>query len=318
MSHTNLQPIGRFAFLALGFHALLGAGLWWWFHAANDKPQSLTWVSPADFQSARPLPPPAAQVNRHEIDSKSMLAVVGVSKTPPLPEPVPKAIAIDPAKAMELMKIQQAGVPKPTPAATLISPPSPAVVAAASTAAPSPPPPPPAPAPTAAAVTEAAPPSPPKTQAEKPEVKTKPASASASPPASDVSRFITVSKCDPPAKNSASLLDIASLDSGTAPAGEDKNVRLDEVDRAIIDGFRRNWNPPPVNTLSLDQRTAHMNVTVDRTGRVLKFTIAKRSGNDNFDYSLIEAANRLDKIDAQLPASYPEEHYEFQVHFHVE
>ena len=287
MPRLNLQPIPRFAFLALGMHALVGAALWWSFHGVSRDPFSssghaVTWISPADFQPAKPLPPSSVQLARQDVDPRPMLAVVGV----PAPvEPVPKAVAIDPAKALALMHSQQAGSP-----GTEVRP-----------KAESPPVPPPA-APVAA-----------------PASKPAPASADKPGPATDVSRFITVSKCDAgPDGKPASLLDVAALDSGTAPVMEDKSVRFDEVDRAIIDGFRRIWAPPKANTLAIDQRTAHLNVTIDRTGRLLSFKFARRSGNEDFDSSVIDAADRLDKIEVQLPASYPKDHYEFQVHFHVE
>ncbi len=282
MARLNLQPIPRFAFLALGLHALVGAALWWSFYGAPHGPsssgRSLTWISPADFQPAKPLPPSSVHVARQDVDTKPMLAVVGV----PAPvEPVPKAVAIDPAKALELIQSQQAG----SPAAGVRPKPEPT---------PAPPPVAPMPAPDSK-------------RADKPV------------PPTDVSRFITVSRCDAaPGGKPASLLDVAALDSGAAIAGEDKGVRFDEVDRAIIDGFLGTWSPPKASTLAIDQRTAHLNVTIDRTGRLLSFKFAKRSGNEDFDSSVIDAADALDKIEVQLPASYSEDHYKFQVHFHVE
>jgi len=233
MPRTNLQPIKRFALLALGFHVLLGAGLWRWLHRANGSLQpppekSLTWISPADFLPSRMLLPPPAQVTRAGIDSKSMLA--SVPKVPPPAEPAPKAIAIDPAKAMEMMKARPTHGDEPLP--------------------------------------------------------------------------LTV-------RSSATRLGSVTVDDG-------KGGQLKDVNNAIIDILRRNWTPPDVNTLSVDQRTAHMDVTVDRTGRVLDFKFAKTSGNHFFDLSVLEAANHLDRIHMTLPASYPGNHYELQVHFHVE
>ena len=244
MPRANLQPIHRFALLALGFHVLLGAGLWRWFHRANGSLQppaekSLTWISPANFQPSRPLVPSAAQVTRAEIESEPM------PKVPPPPEPVPKAIAIDPAKAMELMKARLIPGDEPLPQV-------------------------------------------------------------------DEARAFTVSTHDPaPVRSSATRL-------GSVTGGDDKGGLLDDVNNAIINELRRNWTPPDVNTLNVEQRTAHMDVTVDRAGRVLDFKIAKSSGNHFFDLSVLEAANHLDRIHITLPASYSGNHYELQVHFHVE
>ena len=260
MQRSRLQPLTRFAFLALGLHGLAAAGvLAWWRQvdhgsAQPSQGQALTWHSPADFTPGQPLPPTAAKVVA-KTEAKPPPVQEPARATAP-PEPAPRAIAIDPKKAQALMEARPEQHASEPPAAT----------------------------------------------------------------ASDVSRFITVTKRDTsPAPAPGTFVAPEDPDNleGAAPLDQAR-VRLDEVDRAIINAFRRHWNPPPANTLSLDQRTAHMDVTVDRTGHVLNFKLARRSGNDDFDYSVIEAAHRLDKIDVQLPASYPQDHYEFQVHFHVE
>jgi TonB family protein len=80
----------------------------------------------------------------------------------------------------------------------------------------------------------------------------------------------------------------------------------------------RNWTPPNASKLPLDQRTAHMEVTVNREGRLVRFKLAKSSGSKDLDESVKEAGNRLDKIGAELPATYLHDLYEFQVNFHVE
>lgn len=114
----------------------------------------------------------------------------------------------------------------------------------------------------------------------------------------------------------ASLLDVAAMDA--AAAGAAKGVRLDEVDRAIIQGFLREWVAPDASKLTLDQRTVTLDVSLDRDGRVLNFSLPRHSGSDDLDLSVLEAADRLGKIDIKLPASYPRDIYEFQVNFHVE
>lgn len=117
----------------------------------------------------------------------------------------------------------------------------------------------------------------------------------------------------------ASLLDIAALDAATTGAsGAAKGIRLDEVDRAIIQGFLREWVAPDASKLNLDQRTVSLDVSLDREGRVLHFSLPRHSGSDDLDLSVLEAADRLGKINVKLPASYPRDVYEFQVNFHVE
>lgn len=233
---------------------------------------------------------------------------------------VPKAIGLDPAQAAAIMakartaeeaaskaKAQaQAEPPSPEPKAP---PPAPVPVQTASTP-PAPPPPPPTPVPA-----RSAPPAPETTAAAPP------------PPAQQAvqtSRFVTVSLKTRPkdtktAPKTTSLLDIAALDAaGTGTTGAEAGVRLDAVDRAIIDSFMREWVPPDASTLRRDQRTAHLEMAVDRGGRVLTFKLIQPSGSIDLDMSVLEAADRLDKIGAQLPAGYPKERYEFQVNLHAE
>jgi outer membrane biosynthesis protein TonB len=143
-------------------------------------------------------------------------------------------------------------------------------------------------------------------------------------PANDSSRFVTVSHPAPKKVNkdmprAATLLDIAALDDTTSSAsGTAKGVRLDEVDRAIIQAFMREWVAPDASKLSLDQRTVSLDVRIGRDGTVLNFTLPRRSGSDDLDLSVLEAADRLGKIETKLPASYRRDVYEFQVNFHVE
>ncbi|MDB6117967.1 MAG: hypothetical protein JWO08_1748 [Verrucomicrobiaceae bacterium] len=314
MRRITLQPTRRFAFLAVAAHVLVIGVLWWWFSQADKTSpksgtaQSLTWVSPADFTTsastgsaavqvkAEPSPPPVAEKPKPKPEPdntiKSMLAVAGSAPSPnpasvsPLKPPVPvlpKAIAVDPAQAVALMKAQEEqqtkdsvhAAPQPPTA-----PPSAAPVVAKSEA------------PATPAAAKSDPPSAPPTLL---------ATAPALPPApvSEVSRFITVS-------------------SRSSTGAGDKSVRLEEVDRAIRDAFMIRWMPPKAQGLNINQRTAHMNMTVDRAGHVLSFTVVKLSGSEAFDHSLREAANSLEMIPATLPDSYRPDQYEFQLHFHVE
>jgi len=347
MPRVTLEPVGRFAFLVLGVHAVIGAGLWWWLSRANEEvqgsaDQNLVWVSPGDFTNAveispasdvpptsppqtKPEPAPPAQPVEPNVAATAPEAKPSAPAPAeePMDDNLPKAIAIDPAQAAALMARAMAAeksapapapVPEPKPAPPPIPPPAPP----AQTTAKKDPPPAPSPSPV--------PETPKPALVVKPEPAA-PAVASAPPPptpapqASDVSRFVTVSHPAPKKVNKdlpkvASLLDIAALDAATAGAA--KGIRLDEVDRAIIQGFLREWVAPDASKLNLDQRTVSLDVSLDREGRVLNFSLPRHSGSDDLDLSVLEAADRLGKIDIKLPASYPRDVYEFQVNFHVE
>ncbi|MDB6138636.1 MAG: TonB terminal [Verrucomicrobiaceae bacterium] len=323
MRRITLQPFRRFAFLALAAHILAGGALGWWLvHRTPALPvtrDSLVWMAPTDFTAATSPALPASAVpmvpeeavrpkieplqsepapkprplSERDASIRSMLAVAGTQPLAPAPPdsetPVkllPKAIAIDPAQALALMNAQQAPAPEAPRAAppAQISPASPPLPAPAV---------PPVSAPKAAVAT---PPQPPSAPGPPPVPPPPPQPAQVY----DVSRFITV-----------------SARSSTARAG-DKSVRLEEVDRAIRDAFMRQWMPPKTETLNIDQRTAQMDMTLNRDGHVLAFKIVRLSGSENFDRSLREAASRLEKIPATLPGSYPQDRYEFQLQFHVE
>jgi len=117
----------------------------------------------------------------------------------------------------------------------------------------------------------------------------------------------------------ASLLDLAVLDAqGVGADGAAKGLRFDEIDSAIIDGFKKNWLPPDATKLSPDQRLAKLQVAINRDGRVVSFKVLHSSGSEALDSSVQKAANKLHKIDRALPPVYPGERYVVQIHFHVE
>ena len=357
MPRVNLEPVGRFAFLVLGVHAVIGAGLWWWLSHANQEVQgsanqNLVWVAPGDFTNAAEISPASSGPPTSPPESKPEPAPPTKALEPSNPEPaklaastpppepsapstavaksesaepmednLPKAIAIDPAQAAALMARAMAAdksapapapVPEPKPTAPPILPPPPPAQTTAKKdppPAPKPVPEPPKPAPVV------------KPEPAAPAVAGTPPPPTPAPQTSDASRFVTVSHPVPRKVNKdlpkvASLLDIAALDAATTGAA--KGIRLDEVDRAIIQGFLREWVAPDASKLNLDQRTVSLDVSLDREGRVLNFSLPRHSSSDDLDLSVLEAADRLGKIDIKLPASYPRDVYEFQVNFHVE
>lgn len=357
MARTSLQPIRSVLLLAVLAHVLVGGLMWWWFvHHGEQKPKTkptestLAWFSPADFQTpAEPVSPPGAKeapklepVKTAEIastpitlpslpptalapsspsaivppstpaptspiptpsldsDSKqkngdeakqSMLAVVGTEPPKPEKRPLPKAVAIDPAEAIALMKAQEeleakakakensiplTAEPKKEPVKTPEKPhesskqPLPPVLSGMKSE-------------------EAV-----KSPAKRPD--------SAVPIThegnSDFLRFITVSR-----RNSTKPDEVPSLET---------------VDRAIRNALLHTWSPPEPSTIPFNERTAEVSMAIDHQGHVQTFTLVKRSGNEDFDQSVRLAGHRLEKVQATLPDSFHSEHYEFQLHFHVE
>jgi len=110
----------------------------------------------------------------------------------------------------------------------------------------------------------------------------------------EVSRFVTVSR----------LPSAASV-----PA-----AGLDQVDRALIDSFLKVWTAPRAS----DQRSMLLEVALDRAGRLISFKPVQTSGDKAVDASVLEAADRLEKVGESLPPSFVGERYSVQVRFHVE
>lgn len=285
MHRTTLEPFGPFAFLVVFGHALVGAGLWWWVTQQVPEMQAspgagLVWMSPEDFSaSVSDVEAPVVA----EAAAKVNNAVQAAVPTSPVEPELPKAIAITPEQALAMM----ASAPPAQPPA----PPEPKPVEPLVKAEPSP-----------------APPAPPKVDS--------------APPVKVPSTIITLTHpVEPPVSKpqTASLLDLAALDAqGIGSAGADKGLKFEEVDRAIIDGFKKNWLPPDATNLTADQRAVPLQVAINREGRVVSFKLLRSSGSEAMDSSVKKAADKLHKIDRALPPGYPGERYEVQINFHVE
>lgn len=280
MHRVTLEPFGPFAFLVVFGHALVGAGLWWW---VTQQPAEIE-ASPGAglvWMSPEDFAPATAAVGSEAVPSAP--AVVDSSAVvEPLEPELPKAIAITPEQALALMAAAPAAQPPPVPES------KPAPVAKAEPAAPAPPAP----------------------------------QAAATPPAKTPSTIITLTHAEAPPvlkPQTASLLDLAALDAqGIGSAGADQGLKFEEVDRAIIDGFKKNWLPPDATNLTPDQRAVPLQVAINREGRVVSFKLLRSSGSEAMDSSVQKAADKLHKIDRALPPGYPGERYEVQINFHVE
>ena len=238
----------------------------------------------SDLAKEAKAEPPA----KDDKDRKSMLAVVATSPPPPPKASLPKAVAIDPAEAMAMMKAQQAEEEKV--AAQIKAEPEPTKE------------PPPEPKPPVKVELDTKPPSKPAPEPSAPKPAAPTRKAADVPLThdenSDFLRFITVSK-----RNGSTVTSTAAFA---------------EVDRAIRNALLHTWSPPDPNTLPFNQRTAEVNMAIDHAGHVQTFTLVKRSGNEDFDQSVRLAGHRLEKVQATLPDTFKPENYEFQVHFHVE
>lgn len=280
MHRVTLEPFGPFAFLVVFGHALVGAGLWWW---VTQQPAEIA-ASPGAglvWMSPEDFSPANAAVNAEAIPSAPAAASTPLSETAAEAE-LPKAIALTPEQALALMATAPVAQPPTAPET------KPAPVAKAEP-------------------TATAPPAP----------KGNPA-----PPVKMPSTIITLTHAETPPvlkPQTASLLDLATLDAqGIGSAGADQGMKFEEVDRAIIDGFKKNWLPPDATNLTADQRAVPLQVAINREGRVVSFKLLRSSGSEAMDSSVQKAADKLHKIDRVLPPGYPGERYEVQINFHVE
>ncbi len=296
----ELEPMGRWTTLVVVAHVLAGFGLWYWLaheiEVAASPGGGTVWMSPADFAA------PQAAVSLAVPTEPVATATPRITTPPPAEKVVPKAIAI-PANATpeDIAKLLAR-----TPARVPTIPPPP-VGAASDTAAAQPMP-------------SATPPPPPSTQAAT--LPTLP------PPPAEIARIITVQHrpaaqpAAPPAAPppGASLSDIAAYEAaGVGTTGNAKGINMDDMDHAIMKAFTQNWVVQAAFAqLPAEQRTAHMDIAVGRQGQVLNFKMAKSSGNKAFDDSVLAAGNRVENVNAKLPAQFTGERYEFQLNFHAE
>jgi hypothetical protein len=133
-------------------------------------------------------------------------------------------------------------------------------------------------------------------------------------PPSDVVRTISVSQPLAAQAPTAGLLDMPRMDAAGAPEG----VKMDHIDRSIIQAFKACWKPPPGATLDPDKSSVLMDIAISRNGRILSFKLTQPSGHTQLDASVLEAANHLHSIGTKLPPAYGKERYEPRLNFHAE
>lgn len=126
----------------------------------------------------------------------------------------------------------------------------------------------------------------------------------------------------PPPIVSPTLMDIARLNAmrplpvpGTAVADADADVNMDAVDEALNTAFLASWTAPPIEAVPASQRGATMNIAIGKDGTVLKSQMSKFSGSHALDQSILEAAARVKKIAATLPANFSKDSYDLELNF---
>ena len=293
----RLEPFRRFLFLVILGHLLLAGMVWWWMEykqlstpAAIDH-QSLTWMVTSDIktEAGRSADNNAAETSKPVPNRSAPTLPTG---SQPLVSSASSPIVI-PGSSMVTRT-------EPTPA----SPPAPAPVAQA-------------PANKEQKVPEEKPvpkaipwpkdrPPPGMTAEVTPNVgSTTPvpgpaataASPSAPPVGEGVSRFINVSRND---------------------AKGQKIAGLDEVDDSVREGFLSVWTPPKVSDVPDEMRSVYLDVSLGRGGQLVSFRFSNQPADEALKRSVLDAANRLTKINKPLPDLYISDRYSVQVHFHAE
>jgi hypothetical protein len=97
--------------------------------------------------------------------------------------------------------------------------------------------------------------------------------------------------------------------------GADSDIDMGDVDRAIIETFRRAWMPARPTS---GPATAHADVRLNRQGKVTGFNLVKPSGDQAIDLSVHETGAAVTSVPCSFPVKYSRDEYEFQVHFHAE
>lgn len=305
---ATLEPIAASAFVIVSLHVALTFGLiWWWQNKEAQQtkaPPTLAWLNPGDFKAA--VPATALTPSTPQAPPRGR----GAGKTPlatapafiPLPPPAPDAPPAAPPAA-----VAQAAPSEPASAA----PPKATLVAA-----------PPEqhrmePAPNDSGTPLFAP----ATPAAKPA-----ANRSITLRRTRTNPSAVTGKSPAPPISSPSLLDIARLNTmrpdslpkpGAAPATDDldNNPELDAVDEALNTAFLAIWSAPPIDAVPPGQREARLNLSLGRTGDVLKAQMSKFSGSHVLDQSILEAAANVKKIPVTLPSHYTKDSYDVELNF---
>jgi hypothetical protein len=281
---TTLEPLAPAVLVVIAAHAVLVLlVVWGWQELRRSKSAvNLVWMNPADFHDplASAAPPKAVLIRP---------PLAAVKKTPP-PAP-PKA----PAKPIE--------------------------------------------APVAKATLVAAPPQ----QAMPSPVEGTPLFAGAATSKPAANRSITLRRATPKPKPAisaeiqvtappiagATLADMARLNrfrpgmpSLPPPPVEQKDelppsLNMDAVDNAVNAAFLAAWTAPPLDAVLANQRSAQLNISIGKNGRVFGSQMIRPSGSHPLDDSILAAVAKVTRIDTTLPSQFPKESYDLELTFNI-
>lgn len=279
----SLEPISAAVFIMISLHAvaILGICYWWSSRNVSEATPRLVWMSPQDFKSH------VAEPTKQVATAPPSPARASRPSAPPTKAAPKKAedASIQKATLVAAPPQQHQMEPVPNPGgAPLFAPSSPAT----------------------------------------------------KPPAN---RSITLRRVpDKPAAyspygtpappmTSPTLLDVARLNAmrpapvmppplGTAPPPPvEDDAALDAVDEAVNAAFLTAWTAPPIEAVPAEQREARLTISINKEGSVVKSQMSKFSGSHALDESIIEAAAKVKKISAALPANFQKSSYALELNF---
>lgn len=306
---ATLEPLAASAFVIVSLHVAITAGLIWWWegHQARQSRSTapLAWLSPGDFKSSTPTPPPAPNKPSQTVQANASTVTIAApppaAEAPAAPLEIPPPAQMPPAPVPALPATVE---DEPVQKATLVAAPpdqhrmepapndaSPPLFAPAT----------PAPKPSAnRSITL-------RRMRSKPAIPTagkSPAPPLSSPTLLDIARLNTMRTPSPPKPGAAAAAD-----------DNDSNAGLDAVDEAMNTAFLGVWTAPPIDAVPLAQRAARLNISLGKDGTVLKSQMSKFSGSHVLDQSILEAAANVKKIPVTLPANYSKESYDVELNF---
>ena len=288
-------PSGRFwrnvVLIALA-HVALIAGLIRWSVAArpSSNPESIVWLGGEGDLSAD-------ESETQESPSPKQLPTSTESSESEQDEPVEEKPVVTTAKSE--IEIPTA-TPKPTATATPAKPSATPALRGKTTPKPIP-----KPTPKKTLVAKASP---------KPATKPKPSPAKAN-AKSEKKDKITLAKKDS-ASRSGSVQSGSTGKTGSAGGGGSAS-EFGWYGNMLHDRFYSAWIQPTTNVPSGTKISALVNVRIEKDGRVLKFEIAKPSGNATVNESVAAVAKQISQVDPPPTGLIKGDHYDVKINFEL-
>jgi outer membrane biosynthesis protein TonB len=92
---------------------------------------------------------------------------------------------------------------------------------------------------------------------------------------------------------------------------------MDAVDNAVNAAFLAAWTAPPLDAVLANQRSAQLNISIGKNGRVFGSQMIRPSGSHPLDDSILAAVAKVTRIDATLPSHFPKESYDLELTFNI-